>query len=362
MNDVELDAPEDSIAWKLAAHYLKPVAHHFDNPGVTSIAVNRWDTVFIRENGSWTRTRDRFLSEDHLVSCISQIVNNLNQVIDPKTNPIADARLKDGSRLNAVLYPTAHTGSNMTIRIFPKVRYSMEDLLERGAMNEDMLKLFRLAVAVEYNILVSGATGSGKTTILNAMGNLIPDDRRVGVIEDTAELKINKSNIVSMEAPKRILNRETGQMSISMQELLVNTLRQELRNIIIGEVREASAATAVMLALNTGHRGVLSTLHANSPVDALSRLINMLLSNDTRIPYDAVVREIYGNFDMVIQCENTPRHKQRIVAVSEVTDGKLYPLWGWDYVAGKHKCLYAPSHRNARVVEFAARYGLEVDL
>lgn len=362
MSDIKLDAPVDSIAWKLASHYMKPIARHFENPNVTSIGVNRWDTIFIRESGQWKRTDDKFDSEQHLVSCIHQIVNNLNQTIDSKTNPIADARLHDGSRLNAVLYPTAHTGSNMTIRIFPKVRYSMEDLLAKGAMNADMLTLFQLAVSVEYNILVSGATGSGKTTILNAMGNLIPDDRRIGVIEDTAELKINKSNIVSMEAPKRVLNRETGQMAITMQELLVNTLRQELRNIIVGEVRESSAATAVMLALNTGHRGVLSTLHANNPLDALSRLINMLLSNDTRIPYDAVVREIYGNFDMVIQCEHTPRHGQRIVAVSEVTDGKLYPLWGWDYLKGSHKRLYAPTQRQPRVIEHAARYGIEATL
>lgn len=362
MTDIKLDAPIDSIAWKLAAHYLKPITRHFDNPSVTSIAVNRWDTIFIREGGKWIRTTDKFANEADLVSCISQIVNNLNQTIDSKTNPIADARLHDGSRLNAVLYPTAHTGSNMTIRIFPKVRYSMEDLLAKGAMNEDMLKLFKLAVAVEYNILVSGATGSGKTTILNAMGNLIPDDRRIGVIEDTAELKISKSNIVCQEAPRRVLNRVTGQMAISMQELLVNTLRQELRNIIIGEVREPTAATAVMLALNTGHRGVLSTLHANSPKDAFGRLINMLLSNDTRIPYDAVVNEIYGNFDMVIQCEHTPRHGQRIVAVSEVTDGTLYPLWGWDYIAGVHKRLYDPMQREPRVIEYAARYGIDADL
>jgi pilus assembly protein CpaF len=343
----------ESTAWGLVKHYMGPILPFFDDPAVTGIFVNRYDTIYIRKNGEFEPVAARFKDEQQLFNCIDQVVNSLGQEINADTNPIADARLRDGSRVNAVLYPTAHRGSNMTIRIFPKVRYTVEDLLQKGAFNEDMLAFFRLAVMCEYNTLVSGATGSGKTTILNALGNLAPDGDRMGVIEDTAELYISKPNMVSMEAPKRSIQSADP---VTMERLLVNTLRQELKRIMVGEVREPKAATALMLALNTGHRGVYSTLHANNSQSALRRLINMLLSNDTRIPYDAVRAEIHDNFDLIIQAERTPRHGQRIVEVCELDGDELKLLWKWDYIEGKHKRVYTDPPRLFRMAE---KYGIE---
>ncbi|RZI40351.1 CpaF family protein [Herbaspirillum sp. HC18] len=344
----------DGAAWGLVRHYMEPILPYFVDPAVTGIFVNRFDTIFIRKDGLFEPVTARFKDENHLFNCINQIVNTLGQEINPDSAPIADARLRDGSRVNAVLYPTAHRGSNMTIRLFPKVRYTVEDLLNKGAFNEEMLNYFRLAVACEYNTLVSGATGSGKTTLLNALGNLAPDGDRMGVIEDTAELDIRKPNMVSMEAPKRSIQTADP---VTMERLLVNTLRQELKRIMVGEVREPKAATALMLALNTGHRGVYSTLHANDAPKALRRIINMLLSNDTRIPYEAVRAEIYDNFDLIIQAERTPRHGQRVVEVCELDGDALRPLWKWDYIAGTHKRVHSEP---PRLYKLAEKYGIQV--
>jgi pilus assembly protein CpaF len=332
-----LDIRDRSEQWNLIQHYIAPIAPFFRDPSITSIAVNRFDNIFVRRNGEWVLTDAKFQSENDLRACIEQVVRKLGQTIEATHAPIADARLEDGSRVNAVLYPTAHFGSNMTIRLFPKVRYGVADLLSKGSFNEDMMRFLKLSVLCRSNTLVSGATGSGKTTILNALGNLIGDRERIGIIEDTAELKIDKTNAISEEAPKRSIKRPDGKDFVTMESLLVNTLRQELSTVIVGEVREPLAATALMLALNTGHEGTLSTLHANNPKMALRRIINMLLSNDTRMPYDAVASEIHDNFNLVVQAERTPRDGQRIVDISEVGEnGTVRPLYKWDYLAREH--------------------------
>lgn len=325
-------------------HYIQPIAHFFADATITSVAVNKFDNIFVRKSGQWVQTDATFDSERALVNCIKQVINGLGQEIDADTCPVADARLDDGSRINAVLFPTAHNGSNMTIRIFPKVRYTLDDLVSKGALSPDMLVFLKKAVAAYQNCLISGATGSGKTTLLNAMANLVSPNDRIGVIEDTAELELSKPNMVSMEAPKKSMKLADGSQVVTMESLLVNTLRQELKVIVVGEVREPKAATALMLALNTGHEGVLSTIHANTPVKAMRRLINMLLSTDTRIPYEAVKSEIYDNFNLIIQARNLPRFGQRIVAISEVRDGQLIPLFKWDSKQGTHVTLFDSSN------------------
>ncbi|MGK5033197.1 CpaF family protein [Janthinobacterium sp. MDT1-19] len=331
---------KSSVSWNLVMHYIQPIQHFFKDPTVTSIAINRFDCILVRKSGKWESTDATFGSEQNLVSCITQVIHGLGQTIDATLAPVADARLADGSRVNAVLYPTAHRGSNMTIRIFPKVRYTLPDLVGKGALSQEMLEFFQLAVKSKYTCLISGATGSGKTTLLNALANLTDDRDRIGVIEDTAELEISKPNIVMMEAAKKSIKEADGKDIVTMESLLVNTLRQELAVVVVGEVREPKAATALMLALNTGHEGVLSTIHANSPEKALRRLINMLLSTDTRIPYDAIKYEIYENFNLIIQAKNTHRHGQRIVGVSEIQNGALVSLFEWDYQAGVHKKMF----------------------
>ena len=354
-----IDVNADSPSERLVMHYMAPVRELFTLPGVTSIAVNRFDQIFIRQYGEWILTQARFENEDALRLAIEQIMHSLGQKID-RLSPVADGRLADGSRVNAVLYPVAHRGSNMTIRLFPKVRFTIEDLLGKGAFSEEMMRIFKLAVACRYNILVSGATGSGKSTILNALANLTGERERIGVIEDTAELDIKRPNLVAMEAPKRSLTARDGSQVVTMESLLVNTLRQELSTVIVGEVRDPAAATALMLALNTGHEGVLSTIHANTPKKALRRLINMLLSNDTRIPYEAVATEIHDNFNLIIQCERTPQDGQRVVEVAELNEeGKLQTLFVWDYLERKHKRVYG-NDSPPKLFRLAEKYGITV--
>lgn len=358
-SDNGLDITGDSVAWRLVTHYVKPIQGFFDDPSITSIAINRFDVICIRRNGLWEKTTAKFESEHALDNAITQVINALGQSIDPKTAPVADARLLDGSRVNAVLYPTAHLGSNMTIRIFPKVRFTLEDLLSKGSLTKEMVQFLKLSVMCRSNTLVSGATGSGKTTLLNALGNLTSDQERVGTIEDTAELKISKPNMVAMEAPKRSIKNSDGSEIVTMESLLVNTLRQELSTVIVGEVREPKAATALMLALNTGHEGTLSTLHANNPTMALRRVINMLLSNDTRIPYEAVASEIHDNFNLIVQAERTPRHGQRVVSIAELTDGGVRELFRWDYLAGEHRSTFGRDDP-PKLYAKAAKYGIDM--
>jgi pilus assembly protein CpaF len=326
--------PIQSISWELVEHYLAPILPYFKDPAITSICVNRFDTIFIRRNGIFERTDATFETEQQLVVLVNQITNALAQSADDIRSPIINARLSDGSRVNAVLYPTSQNGTSLTVRLFPKVRYSLDDLERKASFSPEMSDFFRAAVAAESNGLVSGATGSGKSTLLNALANLIPPEDRTALIEDTAELLLSLPNAVCEEAPRRMV---TGNDPVTMEGLLVNVLRQEAKRVIVGEVREPGPATALMLALNTGHVGVLSTIHANNAGAALRRLENMLLSNDSRIPYEAVRAEVRGNFHFIIHCERTPRHGQRVVEVAEIDDGELRLLYRWNYRNAVHE-------------------------
>lgn len=349
----------NSVGNSLINYYLSPISHFWNDPSITSIAVNKFDLIFIRKDGLWVKTDAVFDSEDKLIDSIKQIIFNLGQTIDEIKAPIGDGRLLDGSRINAVLSPTAPRGSNMTIRIFPKVRYTLDDLLNKKVLNQEMVEFLKLSILCEDNTFVSGATGSGKTTILNALGNLTPDDVRIGVIEDTSELNITKENCIYLEAPKRSISDDNGKQIVTMETLLVNVLRQELAHLVVGEIRDPMAATALMLALNTGHKGVKSTLHANNDKAAMRRIINMLLSNDSRMPYEAVREEIFENFNLIIQTEHTPKHGKRIIQITEVSDGNLNRLYEWDYIAGEHRRLWS-SANPPRLFNQLEKYGTDL--
>lgn len=349
----------ESTAWKLVDHYLEPIKEFWNDPSITSIAINRYDTIFIRQNGLWVKSTAAFQSEKLLIDAITQIIRALGQDIDSDMAPIADGRLFDGSRINAVLSPTAPRGSILTFRIFPKVRYSLEDLLKKGSLNQEMLAYLKLSTQCEYNTLNSGATGSGKTTILNALGNLTPDDVRTGILEDTAELNISKPNMIYLEAPKRAIKNAQGKQIVTMEILLETILRQELGSLCVGEIRNPEAATALMLALNTGHTGVKSTLHANNDKAAVRRIINMLLSNDSRIPYDAVQTEIFENIDLIIHSEHTPRHGKRIVQISEIDGNEIRRLYEWDYIEGVHKRVWT-AKQPTRLHTLIDKYDVEL--
>lgn len=346
----------NQIAQDLTAYYLQPIQHLLKDPVVKSIALNDWKTVFVRRGQHWEPTDIRFASPEVFDTTLKTLVNQVGGNLDPITAPIADARLPDGSRINVVLSSVSPRGSNLTIRLFPKVRFTLEDLIERGALNDEMRDFLNLSVLVEDNQLVSGATGSGKTTILNALGNLTPDNVRLGVFEDTAELNFERSNILYMEAQKK----SGDSARVTLETIVVNALRQEFGALVVGEIRDPTAATALMLALNTGHRAVKSTLHANNDQAALRRLINMLLANDTRMPYDAVRTEILENFDLIIQTEHTPRDGQRIVQISEICpENGVQRLYVWDYLERTHKRVWKRD-KPPKTLLRARNYGLPI--
>ncbi|WKB50501.1 CpaF family protein [Eleftheria terrae] len=338
----------------LLLEFGAPVLPFFKDPRNTSICINRFDTIFVRQEGKFVRTDARFESERMLVNFIKQVARSLGQDADATMQPIIDARMPDGSRVNAVLYPVAPLGANMTIRLFPKVRYSVEDLLRKGMFSAEMLAFLKAAVAMRATSLIGGASGSGKTTLLNALGNLVPKEERIAVLEDTAELNIDRPNVVSGEAAKRAARDAP---SITLQHLLVNLLRQEADRAIIGEIREPSTATALQVALNVGLEGTLSTLHATGDHGVLRRFETMLLSNDTRIPYEVVRADIRECVQVVIYVERTPLHGQRVVQLSEMDErGELRRLFEWDYRAARHVRVF---DGEPLIFRKAAKYGID---
>lgn len=339
-----------SIKEMLIGNYLGPIAGFFEMEGVTAIFVNSYDNILIRRKGEIEPTSAVFENEDKLDALVEQIGKNLGQKIDRYANPILDARLPDGSRINAVMFPTSPRGTNLTIRLFPKVRFSTENLFALGVFDAAMYEYLKCAVRYSVNGLISGSTGSGKTTVLNAFANLIPPADRTLVIEDTQELNVSIPNILYMEAPKRkVKDGDT----ITMERLLVNTLRQEGKRLLVGETREPGTATALMLAVNTGSEFVWSSIHANSETDATRRLINLLLANDSRMPYEAVRYEVMHNMHVLVHCERTPLDGQRIVGISEIVEGEVVKIFQWSYKERRHLQI----NDSVLMPKFAEKYG-----
>lgn len=340
--------------WSLVNFYLSPVQPFFERPGVSEICINRYDEVFVETFGQMEKVDVQFADETILATAIKQIANALGQVADPVTHPILDARLGDGSRVCAVLFPTAPRGSCITIRVFPKERLTVDDLLQKGSFSSDMLEFFRVATLSRANMLVSGGTGSGKTTLLNVLSSFIPKEDRVLTVEDTKELQIEVDNMVALEAPQRRLPE--GAQDVDMSFLINTTLRMKPTRILVGEIRKASAADAFLKAINTGHSGTCSTIHANSPIDALVR-IQTLIAGEGALPFDVVKQQVRGNLNVVVQAESTPRHGKRVVEIAEMRDGQMYPLWQWNYIEGRHDAI-AENIAVSDVLSKAARYGI----
>ncbi|HJV61901.1 MAG TPA: ATPase, T2SS/T4P/T4SS family [Albitalea sp.] len=330
------------LQWELVRHYLTPIAPYFRLEGVTGIFVNRFDSVYIMRRGEFEAVPARWNSEFHFVTAIEQIANALGQEVHAIERPLLDARLDDGSRINAVLAPTGVAGSNMTVRLFPKTRYTAQALMETGSFDAAMCAYLRLAMLNRFNVLVSGGTGSGKTTLLNAVSNFIPPDDRIISIEDTAELQIDSSHWVALEAPHRFVKDVEP---LTMSRLVKNALRMEPERLIIGEVRDGAAAEALLTAANTGHSGILSTIHANNAHDTIDRLTNLAAAGFSAIPYEHVQRQVRKNLDVIVHAQKTPRHGRRIVEIAELDDGEFRLLWRWDYRAGRHEQVAQPSTR-----------------
>jgi len=293
---------------------LGPLEDLIAEPAITEIMVNQCDQIFVEREGRLYRTKKRFLNDDHLMAVIERIVAPLGRRID-EASPMVDARLKDGSRVNAIIPPLSLTGPCITIRKFPETTYSPEELIQFGSLSENMLKFLRLSVLSRQNVIISGGTGSGKTTLLNILSSFIPNEERIVTIEDAAELRLGKEHVVTLESRPPNIEKK-GQITI--QDLVRNALRMRPDRIVVGECRGGEALD-MLQAMNTGHDGSLTTAHANSPRDVLSRLETMVLMSGMDLPLDAIRRQIASAIHIIVQQNRFPDGSRKIVNITEIT-------------------------------------------
>jgi len=295
-----------------------PITDLLKDNSVTEIMVNGINDIYVEIDGKIIKDETvSFINNDHIIRTIQRIVQPLGRTVDA-ANPMVDARLRDGSRLNAIIPPLSLKGPVLTIRKFAKNLEGIEDLLVKGTLTTDMAKFLEACVAAKLNIIISGGTGTGKTTLLNVLSSFIGSDERIITIEDAAELKLNQSHVISLET--RLVNYE-GEGEVTIRDLVRNSLRMRPDRIIVGEVR-GKEAFDMLQAMNTGHEGSLTTLHSNSPEDALGRLETMLLMNDMELPVSAIRGYIESAIDVVIQIDRMGDGRRRITSISEVVGMK----------------------------------------
>ena len=292
---------------------LGPLEPLLKDAEVSDILVNTYKQVFVEKGGRLHSTDVRFKDDRHLLQIIDRIVSAVGRRID-ESSPMVDARLPDGSRVNAVIPPLAVDGPHMSIRKFKRDALSGADLLRTGSATEQMLTVLEGAVKARLNVLISGGTGAGKTTLLNILSGFIPHDERVVTIEDSAELQLQQPHVVRLET--RSANIE-GQGEIPQRMLLINALRMRPDRIVVGEVRGGEAID-MLQAMNTGHDGSLTTLHANTPRDALSRLETMISMANLNLPERAMRQQIASAIDVVIQASRLPDGSRKLIAISEI--------------------------------------------
>lgn len=294
---------------------LGPLEDLLADPDVSEIMVNRWDQIYVERKGKLTVTQRKFLSEQHLMRIIDRIVAPIGRKVDTST-PMVDARLQDGSRVNAIIPPLAINGASLTIRKFPSERMTITDLTEKYAsLNEQIARFLEAAVVAKLNILVSGGTGTGKTTLLNILSAFIPDTERIITVEDSAELQMQQPHVITLEA--RPPNIE-GKGEITIRDLVRNTLRMRPDRIVVGECRGAEALD-MLQAMNTGHDGSLTTIHANSARESLSRLETLVLFTGYDLPSKAIKEQIVGAIDLIVQISRFKDGSRKVTQVAEVT-------------------------------------------
>lgn len=281
---------------------------------ITEIMVNKFDEIYIEKGGKLTLSGVTFSSDDAVMSAIERIVSPLGRRID-ESSPYVDARLKDGSRVNAIIPPLALRGPCITIRKFSKEKLTHHDLVRFGAISEPMIKFLQVAVEQRLNILISGGTGSGKTTLLNVLSNFIPSTERIVTVEDAAELQLSQPHLVSLEA--RPPNLE-GKGAVEIRDLVKNCLRMRPDRIVVGECRGGEALD-MLQAMNTGHDGSLTTAHANTPRDLISRLEVMVMMTGLELPVLAIREMVASAVDLVVQVTRFSDGSRKVVNISEIT-------------------------------------------
>jgi len=290
-----------------------PLERPLADDTITEVMINGPHDIWIERGGRLHPTPIRFNDESHLRRILNKIVAQVGRRID-ESSPMVDARLPDGSRVNAVLPPLSLTGPLVTIRKFSKNRLDLSDLIRLGTLDQPAVQFLEACVRAELNILVSGGTGSGKTTLLNAMSTAIPNQQRIVTIEDAAELRLNQRHVLRLESrPKNI----EGEGGVPIRELVRNSLRMRPDRIIVGEVRGAEALD-MLQAMNTGHDGSLSTIHANSPRDALARVETMVLMAGYDLPVRAIRQQVAAALDLVVQLERMHDGSRKVTAITEV--------------------------------------------
>ena len=313
---------------------LGPLQKFLADDAVTEVMVNGPDKVYVERDGKLFLTGSRFTSEDHLRRIIERIVTKVGRRID-ESSPLVDARLSDGSRVNAIIPPLAVNGSSLTIRKFGQVPLTVNDLIRFGTISPEMAELLKACVHARLNIIVAGGTGTGKTTLLNVLSSFIPADERIVTIEDAVELQLQQEHVVRLESRPRNIE---GKGEISIRDLVRNSLRMRPDRIIVGEVRGGETLD-MLQAMNTGHDGSISTVHANTPRDAIARLETLVLMAGMDLPLRAIREQIASAVNLIVHVSRLRDGTRRVTHVTEVQgmEGDVVTLqdaFTFDYSAG----------------------------
>lgn len=311
-----------------------PIQEYLDDPEVTEVMVNNSSTIYIERAGRIYPVEARFIDESHLLRIIDKIVARVGRRID-ESSPMVDARLPDGSRVNAVIHPLAINGPMLTIRKFSREPFIVRDLIAFGTITEQIADFLGACVNGKLNILISGGTGTGKTTLLNVVSSFIPGDERIVTIEDAAELRLSQEHVLRLES--RPANIE-GKGQVTIRDLVRNSLRMRPDRIVVGEVRGAEALD-MLQAMNTGHEGSLSTIHANSPRDALARLETMVLMSGYDLPVRAIREQSSAALNLIIHLSRLRDGTRRVTKISEIEamEGDtivMQDIYSFDYSMG----------------------------
>ena len=301
---------------------LGPLTELLEDKNITEIMVNSPKDIYIEIDGSILKDESvSFINDEHIIRTIQRMIEPMGRTIDA-TNPMVDSRLPDGSRINAIIPPLSTKGPVITIRKFKESMTSIDDLIRIGSITPYMARFLEACVQAKVNILVCGGTGSGKTTLLNILSSFINQNERIITIEDAAELRLNQSHVISLET--RTINYES-EGEVTIRDLVINSLRMRPDRIIVGEVR-GKEAFDMLQAMNTGHDGSMTTLHANGPHDALNRLETMVLMGNMEIPVNAIREYMFNAIDLVVNIERMSDGRRKITSISElekITDGEI---------------------------------------